>query len=438
MVPTIIDVQERVRLRVCKTEKFKAETFSMSAAIPLTEDRYLTTLLFSVLRRGCARYPTQAAINRRLDYLYGAEISVRDYSVGETHVIGLYADFVSASYLPKGSEEVFSETLALMRDLLFFPCLDENGLLDARYVESEKRLQCDAIRAKKNSPRAYAFGRCTELMLSDSPMGLSSLGTLAEVEAVTPERLTAHWRALLKNMRLDCFYVGESDGESVARLLSDTLGDLLLAPVLPCTRTVFASPRPAREVSRYEESLPVTQGQLVMGLRFCDVLGGRRYYAAMMLCELLGSSPLSKLFVNVRERLGLCYFCYAIVSRYAGVAFIRCGLDREQRDTAEREILAQIKALANGEITETEWEAARTSLVNSLRQQNDSPSAIDIFHFSRVLAGMDPTPDAEQMHLLDVSRAEVAALACELSLDTVFFLNPTRAGEEESDEDEEN
>lgn len=438
MVPTMISVRERVRLRVCKTNKFKAETFSMSAAIPLCEDRYLTTLLFSVLRRGCARYPTQAEINRRLDYLYGAEISVRDYTVGETQVIGLYADFVSTSYLPKGSGEVFGETLALMRDLLFCPVLDEKGLLDARYVESEKRLQCDAIRARKNSPRAYAFGRCTELMLSDSPLGKSSLGTVEEVEAVTPERLTAHWRRLLSFMELDCFYVGESDGARVAALLERTLDGLLTTPVPPVPRRAFSDPRCARALERHEEALPVTQGQLVMGFRLRDVCAEKRYYTAVLLCELLGSSPLSKLFVNVREKLGLCYFCYASVSRMSGVAFVRCGLDPEMRDTAEREILNQITAIANGEITDTEWEAACTSLGNSLRQHEDSPAAIDTFHFSRLLVGLDPTTDGERMQLEQVTREEVAALAREFTLDTVFFLNPTGAGEEESDDEEEN
>jgi len=435
MIPTTIDVRERLRLRVCKTEKFKAESLSVSMALPLSKDRYLTTLLLAVLGRGCERYPTQAQINRRLDYLFGAEISFRDYALGDSQVIGLCADVVSAAYLPEQGSSVLAETLALMREILFHPLLDGQGLLDAKYVESEKKLQCDAIRAKRNSPRAYALERCLAQTYEGRVQGASRLGTVEEVEAVTPEVLTAHWRSLIGRIRMECCYIGGCEGEQIARVLEDVLGEELVAPVPQATPRVFAEPLSERSLTRFEESLPVSQGQLVMSFRFPTVLSGRRLFVAELLYGLLGASPVSKLFVNVRERLGLCYFCNARIERYTGVAIVSCGLDAENRELAEREILTQIDALARGEITDTEWEAARTMLSDNLGQMQDAPSAIDRFYFNCALSGMDYTVDAWRDELLSVTREEVAALAGEMTADTVFFLHPTR-GEEADDEED--
>lgn len=440
MIPTTIDVRERLRLRVYRTEKFKAETLSVSAAIPLAEDRYLTTLLFCVLGRGCERYPTQGEINRRLDYLFGAELAFRDYTLGNTQVIGIGADFLSAAYLPATGNGILGEVLEMIRELLFHPLLDENGLLDARYVESEKRLQCDAIRAKKNSPRAYAQERCNASMFEGTVRGVPALGTVEQVEAVTPEILTAHWRRLTERMHLDCFYLGALDGETVARTLDGVLGGEVCASVTREKTCVFAPVLPARAPRRLEEALPVTQGQLVMGFRFSAPLTGKRVFAANLFCELLGSSPVSKLFVNVRERLGLCYSCHATVGRYTATATVICGLDAESRALAEREIVAQIDALARGEISDAEWVAARTALSEHLRQMEDNPSAIDRFYFNGALSGIGCSSEEWGERQASVTREEIASLAAELSLDTVFFLEPTRAGEdgEEEDGDEEN
>ena len=435
MIPKTVNVRERMTLRYCQTEKFKSETLSLNIALPLVRERYLTTLLFSVLCRGCEKYPTQAQINRLLDHLWGAAFSARDFTVGETQVVGFSSDFVGASYLPKGGEEILSEMLTLMREVLFCPVL-ENGLLSSHYVESEKRILCDSIRAKKNSPRAYAFERCAELMHGDDPIGLSSLGTVEEVESVTPEILTAHWKYILENVCISFFYLGARDEGDVVSALERVFGETLAGRGAERACTVYAEPLPARECNRHEESLPVTQGQLIMGFRFPTVLSGRRHFIAALLGEVLGASPVSKLFVNVRERLGLCYSCSAFVSRFACTAYARCGLDAENREIAEREILNQISLLACGEISDVEWEAARTSICDSMRQSEDSPSAIDRANMSRMLVGLPLGIDELTEVFLSVTREEVAAMAGEMVLDTVFFLNPTRAGEE--DEDEEN
>lgn len=429
MVPTQFAVREQVSLQVCQTEKFKAESISLSLVLPLEEERYLTTLLFSVLLRGCEHYPTQRAINRRLDELYGTAVSVRDYTVGEAHVVGLYADFVSASYLPAGSgEEVFSETLAMLRDLLLFPRLDADGCLHAAYVESEKRLQCDAIRARKNSPRGYALERARALMLAGHPAGASYLGSVEEVEAVTPARLTEHWRWLISHGVAHCFYVGGCEGGYVADLLGRTLQGVRIGHMAGKAPAAFCAPLPARDPAWHGESLAVSQGQLVLGYRFACTPDGRRYFAATMLYELLGASPVSKLFVNVRERLGICYTCNAQISPYTGTLFVTAGIAARNRDAAERAIGEELAALASGKITDEEWEAAQQSRLNALTQINDNPSGLDRFYTNRSIMGVTLTPEDERTAILSLSREEVVELARACTLDTVFFLEPTREG----------
>ena len=95
MKPIELRLGERLTLRLCQTQKFKTEMLSLSAVLPICEQKpYMTSLLLSVLLRGSASYPDIASLNRRLDYLFGTELSVRNFYRGDAQVFGLCANIL--------------------------------------------------------------------------------------------------------------------------------------------------------------------------------------------------------------------------------------------------------------------------------------------------------------------------------------------------------
>ncbi len=423
MIPKIYSVGQAVKLRVCRTEKFKTAMLSVSAVLPIRQESvWMTTLLLSVLRRGTEKYPTLEDLNRRLDYLYGTELSIRNFYRGNNHVIGFSADLLSDAYLPKG-EDLIAETLDVMRQILFFPALDENGLLQERYVKSEQIQQCDAIRALKNNPRAYAAERTREVLYAEEPCGVSSLGTEEVVMSVSARELTAYWREWLRTLTLDCFYVGNGEPERICDRLQAAFSDVLCASAAPTPYQKPANLRAADPVRRVDEALEVGQGQLLLGLRTGTVLTDRDFYACMVYNELLGTSPISKLFMNVRERLSLCYHCASTYHAHNGAILIHCGLSRVNRRAAEDEIMRQIDLLARGEISDGELNAAKYSLCNAYLQIEDSPAALESFYFSRAMAGVTATSADCRARFAKITREDVVAVARKMALDTVFYLD---------------
>ena len=434
MIPNVISVRERLRLRASETDKFKAGFLSVSAVLPIREDAYMTTLLLAVLLRGSEKYKTVAAINRRLDELYGTEISLRNHYCGALHVIGLCADVLGAEYLPS-NESVLDEAIDVMRELLFHPLLDENGLLQAHYVESEKKLQCDSIRAQRNNPHTYAVERAAALVYEGTPLAHPILGDEARVMAVTPEALTAHWRRIVKEISLDCFFVGSECPTRVAAALDAAFGKEL-SDSEAAWHAPLPERRPERDTRRAEDALAITQSHLIMvyngGVMLCD----EALYAVIVFNEILGGSPVSKLFMNVRERLGLCYSCHSAYNAYRGTLTVSCGLADASMELAEREIGAQIAAIAEGHVTDAEWEAAKRSLCNAYRQMEDSPVSMERFFFGRSLCGVSRSLSDCRRAIEAVTREEVAAFARTLRLDTVFSLHATEDGEVNDDEED--
>ncbi len=438
-LPVTLAIGERIRLSALKTDKFKAGLLSLSVALPIERERtYLTSLLLSVLLRGTERYPTVTALNRRLDYLFGTELSVRNFYRGDCAVVGIAADLLDAAYLPAGTESVMDGVLDVARQIFFHPLTDEAGLLEESYVESEKALQCDAIRAKKNHPASYAADRCRSLMYEKEPCGVPIYGEIPKVMAVTREELTEHWHRLLEGISFSVFYVGPEAPEAVeAALCRSLLPELPVTPP-PKAPSPLGDPRIPEGISerRYEESLPVGQGQLVMAYRTGVRIGDPDFYATVVFHELFGASPISRIFMNVREKLSLCYSCSSTYDIYKGTVRILCGLENGNRIAAEKEIRAQLAAIAEGDFTDEELEAAKKSLDNAFRQMEDSRNALDSFYGGRMSADVEDTPAHCRACFQKVGREEVISAAARMCLDTVFFLEQTGEGGEEDDGDE--
>ena len=435
MIPVLYEIADAAALRACSTNKFKSGSLTVSSVMPIdSEKACLFPLLLSVLRRGTEKYPTLSDINKRLDYLFGTTFAIRTVTRGNCLIVGFCADLLDPAYLPDGGAEITDGVLELMAQILFHPLLDEDGLLLERYVESEKRMQRDTIRASKNNPRAYAAERCKSLLLEGEPGGISLYGSEEETMAVTREELTAFWRRWIGDLHLDCFYVGGEDPNTLCDKLRKTFGDRL-AKTQRGEVPLCGKIRAGRDL-RAEESMPVSQSQLLIGLNFPAQIGNDWDATAVVLNELLGNSPISKLFVNVREKLGLCYSCASIYSAFFGNLLIACGIKAENRERAEREILEQVKSLAKGDFTDTELNAAKKSLENSYRQVEDSPGGLENYYYGRALVGSKESLRDRREAFLRVSREDVVRLASTLTLDVTYFLEGTLAGGEEDCDDE--
>ena len=97
---------------------------------------------------------------------------------------------------------------------------------------------------------------------------------------------------------------------------------------------------------------------------------------------------MSKLFMNVRERLSLCYSCSASMNSYKGLMFVSCGISPDNRQAAFDEIMAQLAEIQAGNFSEEELHNAIVSLQNGYRQLKDSPAGLENYSLGRLLFGV--------------------------------------------------
>ncbi len=430
MPPARINLADSVYLNVIETEKFKTNFISAEFFIPLrAETAAKAALLPSVLLRGTEKYPDMAALNKMFDYLYGSHISPRNYKLGETHVIG-FSSYVLADKYALEPTPVLSQLLGVLEEVIFNPVTD-GGVFSADYVETEKRNLCDRIKSQINNKNYYAVKRCRDEMCRGEAYAVSELGEVDDVMAITPESLYEFYKWLITSTRVELYFVGSTDTAALTSQLQDMFGRCANTTAPELLTQVIRSAEKSKEVI---EDQPVKQGKLSLGFRTGCTLSDRDYHVFAMFRELYGGSPSSKLFMNVRERLSLCYYCSAIAEAHKGIMIVSSGIEVSNKQKAQDEILRQLELTKAGEITEAELVAARNSLINGYRELYDDANSLKSWYTSRMLAGRDDSPEDAAAALQTVTAADIAEMAKRVTLDTVYFLNGTLKPDEGSDE----
>jgi hypothetical protein len=272
-----------------------------------------------VLRRGTVRYPDLETLSARMDRLYGASVEYTIRKKGENQCVGFVASFIDDSFAP-GGEKLLEPAADLVGELICDP-VTERGRFVGAYFDSEKTNLIDAIRSQINDKRDYAAARLLQEMCAGEPYGVSRLGDEKTAEKLQMKKLYAQYGELISTARLELFYIGSARLDRVRRALANAFATL---PRDGIRDIAAAAPHPARaEVRTVTEELDVTQGKLCMGF----TCGSSDHTALLLGNTLFGGSSNSKLFLNVREKLSLCYYASSAYHRQKGLITVSSGIE---------------------------------------------------------------------------------------------------------------
>ena len=351
--------------------KFKTARMSVHFLLPMCkEEASANALLPFLLSRASREYPDFTKLEQRLAELYGASLSADVDKVGDMQVLSVAASGLADCYALEG-EPILQHLADLLCSVLFDPLL-EDGLFPLDGFEQEKRQTIELIETELNEKRSYARQRCESLMCAEEPYGLSRYGTREEVAALERPQLTESWKRVVTHAPARVIVMGNCELEPLYERFCRAFRALSRGALVPCeTHNRPAAPQ-VREV---KEELPVAQAKLVMGFR-TGIFQPQKEVAAMrMAMTIFGGTPSSKLFVNVREKQSLCYYCGASYNSMKGIVLVQSGVEEKNIEKARAEILKQLVELQQGRFTEEEWSAAKLSLLNAYRATADSLGA---------------------------------------------------------------
>ncbi|MEE0839490.1 MAG: insulinase family protein [Acutalibacteraceae bacterium] len=302
---------------------------------------------------------------------------------------------------------------------MIFSPKTENGSFYEEDLKREKRKLIERIRGDLNEKRIYARNRLVAEMFEDDPYGLYRLGTVEQVSKITGKELYNAWREMLSSSYVRIHIIGEEEPVQVYERIKQEFSAIERKNITDIKNVSVLKKR--NEAKRVEERMDVAQGKLVMGFN-CGGGDDDSTLDVMMMCDIFGGGPYSRLFTNVREKMSLCYYCSAQSVRNKGYMTVDCGVEQENATKAEEAILEQLGIMKAGEFSDFEFESSLKSIKDSLKTYNDSQSGLDVWYTVKAVNGNIYSPDEIIEKLSEVTRESVVRAAENCSLNTVYLL----------------
>ncbi len=415
-----------VHFNAIKDDRFKTARISVAMFLPLDKQTAsVYALLPFVLTNSCRKYPDFTSLNRQLATLYGVSLFSDVSKIGDMQVLTVGVSFLDDKFALEG-ENLSSQLTQLLCDVLFDPLL-ERGSFSDEAVSQEKRQLLELIDSEYNDKRILAKIRCEQLMCRDEKFGISRLGDKKNVAKVTPSDLFDAWKTILRCAKIEIMALGDLDEKSALEVFKAAFAKVQRADLVDCKTEIV---RAATTVKEQCDAMDIAQCKLVMGFRTHAALTDPEVMAARVAIALFGATPQSKLFLNVREKLSLCYYCSAKYDRNKGIMLVQSGVEKQNLDRARAEILNQFEDIKNGNFTEAELDDTKRSLTNSYRTIGDFLSGLEDFYLSQVFDGEFSPPEKYVENLYKITRDDVINAARKITLDTVYALVGNEEGSE--------
>jgi predicted Zn-dependent peptidase len=408
-----------VRLHVCSSDKFKTTTLMALIQQELKPETVTRNALIpNVLQRGTVSRPTMLELRRKLEEMYGAVLFGDVFKRGERHILHFGMELANEQYL-REKQSLLDEGVAFFAEVMTRPLL-ENGAFKAAYVEAEKKVLAQKIESLIDDKIRYAAKRLIEEMCKGEPFALFNQGNVEDLPSIDATGLFTYYKEMLETCPIDFYCVGNVTYDEVAERLQSQFSAWLSG-----ARKEVPVPAPVQTVEREKtvvDRLDVKQGKLNMGLRTGTTAGDPDYPALLMYNGILGGFPHSKLFMNVREKASLAYYCSSRLESHKGILTIQSGIEIANFEKAVTIIKQQLEAMKNGDISDEEMEKTRALLINQLREQQDRPVELIQFHYSSLLAGKSRTVQSLLEEIKNIRREDVQNVAQKVRVDTIYFL----------------
>lgn len=421
MAAKVYRISEGVEGLFVKNERFNTTSISFNFYLPLQKETAASYALLPFVLTTCGeKYPDFSVLNYRLERLYGAQLDAVAEKLGDYQLLKLRMSVINDKYTFE-SESLIKRACDMLLSLIFEPKA-ENGAFCADDLAREKRKAIEHVKGEMSEKRVYAKNRLIEEMYKGSCYGTPKCGTVEDIEAITEASLYEMWQKMLATAYIRVQVIGAAVPQGLFEEIGRRFENTERYNITDCTKSQpTATADKPRTVT---ERQAIQQGKLVMGFSSDTAGDDDNTMPLMVMTDIFGGGPYSRLFDNVREKMSLCYYCSASSSRVKGLITVESGVEGQNAEKAEKAISEQLEIMKKGEFTDFEFSSSVKSLRDSLNSYNDSQPLLDLWYALKAVNKNLYSPEDIAEKISAVTRDEIIAAANGVKLHTVYKLLP--------------
>jgi predicted Zn-dependent peptidase len=354
-----------------------------------------------------------AGVSHFIEHLYFKGTQRRPSSKEIANAIEGVGGFINASTdkeLTAYWVRVPSVHTELGLDVLFD--LVSNSKVDPADIERERAVILEELKGYQDQPQDHVVNLFEELMWPGHPLGRDIAGTLESVSRLTRDEILEFANA---RYRLPNLVIGHAGPLDDAHVL-DGVSSRLTLPSESNGSAPALEPRPLDQAHVVVRRQSTEQAHICVGVRAWSYLHPDRY-AIDLLNTILGEGMSSRLFLNIRERLGLAYDVHSFTSKHrdTGYVAVYLGVDPKKAVEAVSAVVAELSALAAGEVLPDELDRAKEFTKGRLRLELETTNGVAFWlTYQELLLGQIRTIEEELAFVDQVTAADIKRVATEI------------------------
>lgn len=342
--------------------------------------------------KGTEKRPSTLALSKELDAI-GA-----DYNA--------YTAKDHTAYHMKVNAENLNLACDIMSDML------HNSLFDAQKLEQEKGVIIEEIKMYEDQPIQYAENLFEEQLFKDSDLEHNIAGTRRSVRGIKRADIIDYLQNYYSPKNAVLIVAGKID-KNIKKTLDKYFTQHVYGKKFQQKKKfspLVIKQKASKILLNYKKT---NQAHIALGFPAYSYFDPK-LYAFYVLATILGGNMSSRLFIDVREKEGLCYYIRAQADIYenTGDLLIRSGLDINKVAKGLEIIAKDLRTIKTEGITAEELNKAKTFLKGRLTLQLEELNDLAEFYGREfILADRLATPDEKIKKILAVTKQEVNQVA---------------------------
>jgi predicted Zn-dependent peptidase len=329
------------------------------------------------------------------------------YLEGLGAIQNAWTDVDATAFWCKIPADKWKEGLEMVKELALYPTIP------VRDLEIERGVILEEVNRTEDRPDELSGIELMELMYSGNGLGMSTLGTKKAIKNVSREDFVAYHDSQYVAERLVVAVAGKipSPKSQVTNQIQEWFGSLPKKRGYDFVPVDLKQEKPVIKVKKKDLAAQV---HIQLGVPALTVSDPRRF-ALTLLTAYLGSGLSSRLFIELREKRGLCYTVSAGESRLTdtGVWSVYAGLNIDKTEDAVKAIAAEMQRMKEVKLTEEELAAAKEKNRGPILFSAENPVNVMNFYAKQILDRPEEVMTYDQvidrLMLIDVDEIQQVA-----------------------------
>ncbi len=339
--------------------------------------------------KGTKKRPNSLSITKELDGI-GAEYNA-------------FTSKDKTGYYIRASKEHLELAMNVLSDVIY------NSKFDIKEIEKERGVIMEEINMYNDNPIMHIDSLVENIVFENHPLGRLISGTHKTVEKITRADILKFYKKYYTPENMIIGVSGNFDEKKANSLLKKyfKIKDL----------------KGKRDFSKFELKQKTPRvildekntDQIHLSLAFPSVKYDHKYDKSLeLLSVILGGNMSSRLFLKIREKLGLCYYIRCESGHYedAGIFSITSGLDKARIEQAIKHIFEELKNIVKNGVSQRELKMAKEFIKGQFMLKiENSMSVVDFYCEQIIMKEKYKTPEQILKEFDNVSAQDISVIA---------------------------